>query len=111
MDCEEEVESKKKLDGQRKRLQKQLRELEKNHVYVAGHSEQAQGRVATAATAHWSQKMQSIQDNKRNMHKESVAAEEEMRKVREVIRQREERFLQLSKKVESNRVATAELEE
>ena len=29
MDCEEEVENKKKLDEQRKRLQKQLRDLEK----------------------------------------------------------------------------------
>ena len=57
------------------------------------------------------QKKHSIQDEKRNMQKESVAADKEMRKVREEIIQREERFLLLSKNVESNRMATAELEE
>ena len=47
-----------------------------------------------------SPKIQSIQDKKRNMHKESVAAEEEMRRVREEMNKREERFHQRSKKSE-----------
>ena len=47
-----------------------------------------------------SPKIQSIPDRKRNMHKESVAAEEEMRRVREEMNKREERFHQRSKKSE-----------
>ena len=39
-----------------------------------------------------SQKIQSIQDKKRNMHKEPVAAEEQMRNVREEMIQREALF-------------------
>ena len=54
--------------------------------------------------------MHSIQDKKRNMLMETVAAEEEMRKVRAEINEREERIHQLSRKVDSNRMATAELE-
>ena len=47
-----------------------------------------------------SQKIQSIQDKKRNLQKDSITAEEEMRKLQEVIRQKEERHLFL---VEQNR--------
>ena len=46
-----------------------------------------------------SPKIESIQEKKRSMHKESVAAEEEMRRVREEMNKREERFHQRSKKV------------
>ena len=48
-----------------------------------------------------SQKIQNIQDKKRNMLEESVDAEEEMRKVCEEIIQKEERLLLLSKKVDN----------
>ena len=49
MDCEEEVDNRKELDEQRRKLQKQLRDLEKFTCMPQGHSEQAQRRVVTAA--------------------------------------------------------------
>ena len=58
-----------------------------------------------------SQKIQSIQDKKRNMFKEAVAAEEGMRRVREEIVEREARYWQLSDKASGNRMAAEELEE
>ena len=44
------------------------------------------------------QNIQSIQDKKRNMQKESGAAQEEMQRIREEINRNEKRFLQLSDK-------------
>ena len=46
-----------------------------------------------------SQKIQNIQDNRRNVQKESAAAQEEMRKIREENDRNEKRFRQLSDKV------------
>ena len=46
-----------------------------------------------------SQKIQSIQDKKKNTQKETAAAGEEMRKIREDITPKEERFRLLSDKV------------
>ena len=49
------------------------------------------------------QKIQSIQDKRRNLQKESTAAQEEMRKIREELVRNEERFRQLSDKVDKNK--------
>ena len=56
-----------------------------------------------------SQKIHSIQDKRRNMQKESTAAQEEMRKIREESGRNEERFRQLSDKVDKNKMAVAEM--
>ena len=99
MDFEDEIESRKKLDEQRKKLQKELRDVEKlscvskevqdslkndlqqqlreveqrRHDLMPEH-QRAQKR---------SQMIQSIQDKRRNQQKESTAAQEEMWKIRE----------------------------
>ena len=52
MDCEEEVENKKKLDEQRKKAAEATARSRKIHVYDAGHSKQAQRNVAAGATGH-----------------------------------------------------------
>ena len=57
-----------------------------------------------------SQKRQSIQDKRRNLQKESTATKEKMRKIREEIIWKEERFRLLSDKFDKNRVADAEME-
>ena len=44
------------------------------------------------------------------MNKETVAAGEEMRKIREDIKQKEERFLPLSDKVDKHEMSVAEME-
>ena len=56
-----------------------------------------------------SQKTPSIQDNRRNMQKENVAADKEIRKLREDVKQKEERIFLLSDKVERNKKADAEM--
>ena len=125
MDCEEEVENRKKFEEQRRRLQK-MRDLEKNtcmpqdfHSRLKEEWQQQLQEIEQKRhdllpehlrVQKRSQKIQRIQDKKRNMLKETVAAEEEMRKVREEINKREGRFHQLSRQVDSNRMATAELE-
>ena len=127
MDCEEDAENKKKLDEQIKRLQKQLRDLEKftcmPQDIQSGLKESWQQQLQDIEQKRndllpehqraqkRSQKIQCIQDKKRNMLKETFAAEEEMRKVREEINEREDRFQQLSRKVDGRRMATAELED
>ena len=55
--------------------------------------------------------MQSIQDKRRNMQKENAAAQGEMRKIREENDRSEERFRQLSDKVESYRACRQEKKE
>ena len=126
MDCEEEVENRKKLGEQRKWLQKQLRDLEKftcmPQDIQSRLKEEWQQQLQDIEQKRndllpehqrvqkRSQKIQSIQDKKRNMLKETVAAEEDMRKVRAEVNERELRFHQLSRKVDSIRMATAELE-
>ena len=56
-----------------------------------------------------SQKMQSIQDKRRNLQKESLAAREEMRNIKEEIDWKEERFRLLSDKVDKSRMADAKM--
>ena len=111
----DENENRKKFDEERKKLQKDLRKVEKlscvpkedryrlkndlqqrllgveqrRHDIVPDH-QKVQKR---------SQKTQSIQDKRRNMQKENAAAQGEMRKIREENDRNEERFRQLSDKV------------
>ena len=54
-----------------------------------------------------SQKKQRIQDDKKNIQRETAAAQDEMRKIRGQINQKEERFRLLSDKVDKNRMAEA----
>ena len=82
MDCEEEVENKKNLDEQRKRLQKQLRDLDKFTCMPSKLKEtwllELQGieqkrndlEPEHRRVQKRSQKIQSIQDKKRNMLKD-----------------------------------------
>ena len=56
-----------------------------------------------------SQKIHSIQDKRRNLQKKSTAAEEEMWKLQEELKQKEERILFLSVKVNENKMADAEM--
>ena len=56
-----------------------------------------------------SQKIQGIQDKRRNMQKESAAAQQEMRKIREEIDRNEERFRQQSHKVDKNKMVDADM--
>ena len=55
--------------------------------------------------------MQSIQDKKRNFLKEACACDEEMRKVRKEINEREARNLELAEKSSNSRMAAEDLEE
>ena len=54
------------------------------------------------------QKIQSFQD-KRKLQKDSAAAENGMRKLQEVLKQREERVLFLSNKIDKNEMQDAEM--
>ena len=56
-----------------------------------------------------SQKIQSIQDKRKICRRNSIAAEEEMRKLQEEIRQKEERHLFLSNKIDKNKMQKAEM--
>ena len=56
-----------------------------------------------------SQKIESLQDKRRNLQTHSIAAEEEMRKLQEEIRQKKERHLFLSNKIDKNKMQDAEM--
>ena len=56
-----------------------------------------------------SQKIQSIQDKRKHMQKENAAAEEEVWKLRDEVKQKEERIIFLSDKVEQNKMADADM--
>ena len=56
-----------------------------------------------------SQKIQSILDKRRNLQKDSTAAEEEMLKLQEELKQKEERVLFLSNEVDKNKMADGEM--
>ena len=127
MEVEEEVENKEKLDEQRRRLQKQVRETEKftdmDQMFRDSQKEkwkemllEIEEKRNELLPEHQrmqkrSQKMQSIQDRKRNLLEEAGACEEEMRKVRDEINEREARYLQQSNKSTNNRMAAEDLEE
>ena len=80
-------------------LQQQLQEVERRRHHLLPEHQEAQER---------SQRIESIQDKRRNLQEESTAAEEEMQRIKEEINRNEERFLQLSNKVEKNKRADAE---
>ena len=56
-----------------------------------------------------SQNIQSIQDKRKHMQKENAASEEEVLKQRDEVKQKEERILFLSDKVEKNKMADADM--
>ena len=112
MDVEDAIESRKKLDEQRKRLQRQLREVERFtdvpqevQSSIKDNLQQQHQRAQKR-----SQQIQNIQEKQSNVQKETAAAREEMRKIREEITQKEERLLLLSDKVDKNEMAETELE-
>ena len=122
---EDEIESRQKLDEQRKKSQKKLRDVEKlscvskevqdslkndpqqqlhkvdqrRHDLMPEHQRAQKG----------SHKKQSIEDKRRNLQKESTAAQEEMRKISEDTVRNEECFRQVSGKVDENNMADAEM--
>ena len=56
-----------------------------------------------------SQTIHSIQDKRKILQKDSIAAEEEMRKLQEEIRKKEERIFFLSDKIAKNKMPDAEI--
>ena len=109
MNLEDEVESSKKLDEQRKKLHKELRVIEKcscvpkefqenlkSHLPATaaarGGAKEARPQGRTPESAERSKKIQSIQVKRRNLQKDSTAAEEEMRKLQEELKRIEERI-------------------
>ena len=119
MDVEDENESRKKLDDQRRKLQKDLRDVEK----LSCASKEAQNSLKNDLQQQLQEVEQRRHDlmpehqitqntkhtgKKRNLQKESAAAQQEMRKIREDIDRNEERFRQLSDKVDKNKMADAE---
>ena len=95
------IESRKKLDEQRKKLQKELRDIEKLSCVskevqdclkndLQQQLQEVEQRWHDLMPEHQrvqkrSQKIQSVQYKRRNLQKESTAAKEEMRKIREDI--------------------------
>ena len=87
---------KKVQDSVKNDLQQQLQEVEQRRLDFMPEHQKVQKR---------SQRIHNIQDKRRNMQKESTAAQKEMRKIREDIDRNEERFRQLPDKVDKNKVA------
>ena len=129
MEVEEEFENgenRRKLDEQRMRLQKELRDVEKlsfiPQVIQRGLKEGVQQQLQDIEQKSHdllpqhqrvqkrSQKIQSIQVKKRNLPQENVAAREEMRKLKDCVKQNEECVLCLSDKVEKNERAESKTE-
>ena len=126
MNIEGETESRKKLDEQKRKLQNEFRDVERLSLV----SKEAQESI-TECLQHQlqevdkrrhdptpdehqrvqkkSQKIQRLQDKRRNLQKENAAAQEEMRKIREENDRNEERFRQLSDNVDKNKMADAEM--
>ena len=125
MEVEDQAESRKKLDEQREKMQKELREVDRLSFVSKEMPESIQEslqhqlqdvekRRNDLMPEHQkvqkrSQKIQSFQDKRRNLQKESTAAKEEMWKIRDEIDWKEERFRLLSDKVDKNRMADAEM--
>ena len=127
-DVEDEIESREKLDEQRKSCRRSCDTLKHSRVCVSKEVqdslkndlqqqlqevEQRRHDLMPAKASESAEKdhkkIQSIQDKRRNMQKESTASQEEMRKIREEIVRNEERFRQLSDKVDHDKVADAEM--
>ena len=81
-------------------LQYQLQEVEKRRHDLMLEHQKFQKRL---------KKIQSIQDKRKHMQKENAAADEEVRKLRDKVKQKEERILFLSDEVEKNRMADADM--
>ena len=102
MDLEDEADTRKKMDKQKKKLQKELRDVEKFSCVAKEFQERLKSNLQQQlqeggtkearfhAVQKSSQKIQSIQDKRRNLQKNSTAAEEEMRKLQEELKQEEE---------------------
>ena len=88
--------------SKKRKLQKELRETEKFSCLSKEVQESQQHDLMSEyqKVLKISQKIQSIQDKRRKMQKESAASQEEMLKIREEIDRNEERFRQLSDKVD-----------
>ena len=85
---------KRSLEAENKELRARLdatQEVEKRRHDLMPEHQKAQEK---------SQKIQCIQDTRRYLQKDSIAAEEEMRKLRGELRQKEERVLFLSNNID-----------
>ena len=99
MEVDEEVESKKKLDEQRK---EELQEIEQKWNDLLLEHQRMQKK---------SQKLHSLQDNKKKCLKDAGMCEEEMEKVRDEIAEREAHFQELAQKSRNFQMAADDLEE
>ena len=123
---EDEAESRKKLDDQKKKIQKELRDIEKFSCVPKELQESIKSNLQQQLLQEVEQrrhdlmpehqkvqkrqqKTQSIQDKRRNMQEESAAGQQEMQSIREEIDRKEERFRQLSDKVDKNKMVDAEM--
>ena len=89
-------------NGQKEKWKEELLEIEKKRNELLPEHQKMQKT---------SQKMQSLQDEKRNFLKDACACDEEMRKVREEVNEREARFLELAEKSSNSRMAAEDCEE
>ena len=126
VEVEDEDECRRKLDEQRKKIQKELREVERLSFASKEMQEslkeslqhqlqEVEKRRNDLMLEHQKvqkrmQKVESLKDKRRNLQKGSLTAKEDMRKFREEIEWKEERFRLLSDKVDKNRMADAEME-
>ena len=108
MDTEDETESRKSLDELKKKLQKELRNVdrlsriskevqesikESLHHQLQGVEKRRHDLMPEHQKVQKrSQTIQSIQDKRRNLQKDSIAGEEEMRKLQEELRQMSTRY-------------------
>ena len=109
VEVEEETESRRKLDEQKKKLQKELRDVDRLSFVSKDvqesikeslqHQLQEVKKREHQKVKKRSQKIQSIQDKKKILQKDSIAADEEMQKLQEEIRQKEEHIFFLSYKI------------
>ena len=123
---EDEAECRRKLDEQRKKMQKELREVDRSSfvskemqeclkVSLQHQLQEVEKRRNDLMPEHQkvqkrTPNIQSVQDKRRNLQEESLAAKEEIRNISEEIEWKEERFTQLADKVDQNRMADAEME-
>ena len=116
VEVEDEAESRRKLDEQTKKLHKEVRDVDRPS-FVSKEMQESimeslqwrKGCLSTRSFKKRSQKIQCIQDKSKHMQKENAAAEEEVRKLRDEVKQKEERILFLSDKVEKNKMADADM--
>ena len=114
IEVDEEVDSKKKLDEQRKRLQKQLPEIEKftdmDQMFLEGQKENGKGDLQETEQKR-SELLPEHQRVQNRSHKDACACDAEMGKMTNEINEREARFLELAQKSSNCRMAGDDLEE